>query len=49
MANGRNRAGRGDEVKAEDDVRGDKGSDYDQEISVLKPPEEDHPNIPGID
>ena len=38
VANGRDRTGRVDEVKAEDDVRGDKGSDYDQEISVLKPP-----------
>lgn len=38
MVNERNRVGRVDEVKAENDVRGDKGSDYDQEISVLKPP-----------
>lgn len=38
VANGRDRAGRVGEVQAEDDARGDGGSDYDQEISAETTP-----------
>lgn len=38
MARGRGRAGTVSEVRTENDVGGDGGSDYDQEISFLKPP-----------
>lgn len=38
VAQGRGRAGTVSEVRTENDVSGDGGSDYDQEISLLKPP-----------
>lgn len=38
VARGRGRAGTVSEVRTENDVGGDGGSDYDQEISFLKPP-----------
>ena len=38
VAQGRGRAGTVSEVRTENDVSSDGGSDYDQEISLLKPP-----------